>query len=119
MCEDLIIQTIIGNITDDNQKLYKLTIKNDFSFRKLYETINILDDENDTKQEEEFEYNEEEQIDYLDNKLNRLNISYGHNRKDINIKDCLIRCPICKKAGHSEYDCYYRQNHTNQYPNRP
>ena len=106
--EKMITQTIIGNMRE-NKILYRLHIKNEYTYDNLRNLINIIEDE---KKVDPFEYkNEENKVLELQKELENLSLMVKQQNSPRPYMN--VRCNNCDKAGHLQKNCRFNSNNSN------
>ncbi|KAM0673332.1 hypothetical protein GVAV_003301 [Gurleya vavrai] len=123
MNEEMAVQATIENLLS-NQTLYRLHLKNNYTFKALIELVDIIEVDNDHKcnikpTRETIREIQEQQHDMSDlmNRIDKLTLSISQPNRETNLK-ASIYCQICKKNGHSKYDCSYNSTNTHEHRRR-
>ncbi|KAM0674868.1 hypothetical protein GVAV_001687 [Gurleya vavrai] len=101
MNEEMAVQATIKNLLS-NQTLYRLHLKNNYTFKALIELVDIIEVDNDHKcniepARETIREIQEQQHDMSDlmNRIDKLTLSISQSNRETNLK-ASIYCQICK-----------------------
>ncbi|KAM0686543.1 hypothetical protein COBT_002232, partial [Conglomerata obtusa] len=124
MNEEMALQATIKTLLA-NQTLYRLHIKNSFTFKALNELPDIIELEENYKIKKfiptwRFENEEEQKHETSDlmNRIDKLTLSIAKSNRERENK-VTLSCHICKKSGHTKYNRSYNSSYNkNTYRNR-
>ncbi|KAM0675350.1 hypothetical protein GVAV_001175 [Gurleya vavrai] len=117
--EELLVQTIIGNLKNDKKIFYKCLMKK-FTFNELFKLSEQIENENTDENElenENFNFTKNnDEIQILSEKIENMTFTLNklQNNQNVQQERILLYCESCQKNGHSKFNCYKKNNSNNQ-----
>lgn len=104
---EVIVQSIINNMTDNNNKaLYRVSIREAYTLQNLIRLIGIV--EGDTNVEKS-QRTEDDVADLIE-RVGKMTLMMERNTREAH-SSMKVRCTDCGKLGHSSHDCYRRESY--------
>lgn len=131
MEEEIIVQSMINNMTSLHKNLYKIHLQGKMTYKNLINLITILDNDKDINNDETikntsianiFESNNSTSSNLSTNdiiqKLDSICLQINQSSKDNHnyTKRDYVPCKICNRTGHSEQNCYTIKRNEKQQP---